>query len=91
MSVAPGARVVIRDAEWLVRLVDRSSRGDALTVVGLSELVRDKEAVFLSDVEPSIELLDPEDTMLVPSPTRISSIRTIPKRRSAGPRRGRRG
>ncbi len=65
VTVAPGARVVIRDAEWLVRRVDRSSRGDALTVVGLSELVRDKQAVFLSDLEPSIELLDPVDTKLV--------------------------
>lgn len=26
-TIAPGARVVIRDAEWLVRKVDRTSTG----------------------------------------------------------------
>ena len=41
---APGARVVIRDAEWLVRKVDRTSTGgQAITVVGLSELVKDRD------------------------------------------------
>lgn len=65
-AVAPGAKVVIRDAEWLVRRVDRTSAGGhALRVVGLSELVRDKEATFLTEIEPSIEILDPADTELV--------------------------
>jgi len=64
---APGAKVLIRDAEWLVRRVDRTSTGgEALRVVGLSELVRDKEAIFLTEIEPSIEILDPRDTELVP-------------------------
>ena len=41
---APGARVVIRDAEWLVRKVDRTSTGgQAITVVGLSELAKDRD------------------------------------------------
>ena len=41
---APGARVVIRDAEWLVSKVDRTSTGDqVITVVGLSELVKDRD------------------------------------------------
>lgn len=26
-TIAPGARVVVRDAEWVVRRVDRSSDG----------------------------------------------------------------
>lgn len=64
--LAPGARVLIRDAEWLVRSVDRSSeRGHALSVVGLSELVRDKEAVFLTHLERDVEVLDPAETELV--------------------------
>lgn len=64
---APGARVVIRDAEWLVRKVDRTSTGgQAITVVGISELVKDKEAIFLSRIETNIEVLDPVDTKLVP-------------------------
>lgn len=34
--------------------------------MGISELVKDKEAVFLSSVEKQIEILDPVDTKLVP-------------------------
>jgi ERCC4-related helicase len=68
--IAPGARVLIRDTEWLVRRVDKSSFGEkALTCVGVSELVRDKEAVFLTDLEARrkpIQVLDPATTRLVP-------------------------
>ena len=68
--IAPGARVLIRDTEWLVRRVDKSSFGEkALTCVGVSELVRDKEAVFLADLEARrkpIQVLDPATTRLVP-------------------------
>lgn len=65
-AIAPGSRVLIRDAEWLVRKVDVTSNGKkALTVIGLSELVRDREAIFLEDLEPSIQLLRPEDTEFV--------------------------
>ena len=67
--LAPGARVVIRDAEWLVRRVDRTSTGSlALSVLGLSELVKDKEAIFLSEIENTasgIEVMDPAETRLV--------------------------
>ncbi|MDZ7697622.1 MAG: DEAD/DEAH box helicase [Deltaproteobacteria bacterium] len=64
---APGSRIVVRDAEWLVRRVDRTSTGgQALSVVGISELVRDKEAVFLTEIEKHIEILDPKETKLVP-------------------------
>ena len=63
---APGARIVVRDAEWLIRRVDRTSTGgQALSVVGISELVRDKEAIFLDEAEKTIEVLDPVDTKLV--------------------------
>jgi SNF2 family DNA or RNA helicase len=65
--LAPGARVLVRDAEWLIRRVDRTSTGErALSVVGISELVRDKEAIFLTEVEKSIEVLNPADTKLTP-------------------------
>lgn len=65
--LAPGARIVVRDAEWLVRRVDRTSTGgQALSVVGLSELVKDKEALFLTEIERAVELLDLVDTKLVP-------------------------
>jgi superfamily II DNA or RNA helicase len=63
---APGARVVVRDAEWLIRRVDRtSSGGQALSVVGISELVKDKEAIFLTEIERKIDILDPVETGLV--------------------------
>ena len=64
--VAPGARVIIRDAEWLVRKVSRTSTGGlALSVIGLSELVKDKEFIFLDEIDRNIEVLDPVETRLV--------------------------
>ena len=66
MDFAPGARIVVRDAEWLVKRVDRTSTGgQALTVAGISELVRGKEAIFLTEIDTGIEILDPVDTKLV--------------------------
>jgi hypothetical protein len=57
---APGARIVVRDAEWLIRRVDRTSTGgQALSATGISELVRDKESIFLTEIEGDIEILDP--------------------------------
>jgi len=67
-TIAPGARILVRDAEWLVRRVDRASQGgQAIDVVGISELVKNKEAVFLSEIEgkKGITVLDPKDTDLV--------------------------
>ena len=65
-TIAPGARVTIRDAEWLVKRVDRTSSGDqVLDVVGLSELVKDKDARFLRELEAgSLDVIDPRDTAL---------------------------
>lgn len=63
---APGARVVIRDEEWLIRRVDPSSDGGhLLTCDGLSELVRDQTALFLTELEGNIAVLDPAETLLV--------------------------
>jgi superfamily II DNA or RNA helicase len=68
--LAPGARVVIRDAEWLVRKTDRTGTGAlALHCLGISEIVRDREAIFLEDVEDDIEALDPVETRLVADPS----------------------
>lgn len=63
---APGARVEIRDAEWVIRRVDRASdHGRQLTCDGISELVRGKEAIFLETLEGKIRVLDPVTTTLV--------------------------
>jgi superfamily II DNA or RNA helicase len=62
---APGVRVEIRDAEWRIKRVDMTSDGgNLLTCEGLSELVRGREATFLSKLETSIRVLQPEATEL---------------------------
>jgi ERCC4-related helicase len=67
LVLSPGSRILIRDAEWLVRRVDRTSTGNqVLSVVGLSEMVRNKEASFLAELEKSIAVLNPAETTLVP-------------------------
>src|SRR5262245_52907476 len=68
--LAPGARVVVRDEEWLVRSsVPVVTGGYAVRVVGMSELVRNQERSFLTTVEEafgnSIMEMRPEDTDLV--------------------------
>ena len=61
-----GSRVVVRDAEWVVRRVDLGPDGGRQLVCdGISELVREREAVFLTQAEPTIEVLDPARTCLV--------------------------
>lgn len=70
--IAPGARVVIRDAEWLVRRVDSTNTASKkYTCIGISEIVKDKEAIFLDEVEKTeIEVLDPAQTKLVQDQSR---------------------
>ncbi|SOB74737.1 SNF2 family N-terminal domain-containing protein [Marinobacter sp. LV10R510-11A] len=63
---APGARVVVRDCEWIVRRADPCDDGGyILTVDGLSELVSGKSAQFLTRLEEdadAIRVLDPAET-----------------------------
>lgn len=77
LAFAPGARVVIRDEEWLIRRVDPSTDGGwLLTCDGVSELVRGRDALFLTELEDQIEVLDPAETRLVSddSPTYTASL-----------------
>src|SRR5262245_29994326 len=65
--LAPGARVVVRDEEWLVRSsVPVATGGYAVRVVGMSELVRNEERSFLPTVEGEFgsgtQEMRPEDT-----------------------------
>jgi len=66
LRYAPGARVVIRDCEWIIRRADASDDGGyILTVDGLSELVNGKSAQFLTKLEEqagTIRVLDPAET-----------------------------
>jgi hypothetical protein len=64
---APGLRVEIRDAEWVIKRADLTSSGTySLLVTGISEVVRGKEARFLTEIDRDIKPLHPEDTELVP-------------------------
>ncbi|MBK8078174.1 MAG: DEAD/DEAH box helicase [Kineosporiaceae bacterium] len=62
---AIGSVVVVRDEEWLVETVGLSADGWRLTCRGLSELVRDTTATFLTELEPDLEVLDPANARMV--------------------------
>jgi hypothetical protein len=65
-GIAPGAHIELRDAVWRVVRVDPTSSGlHAWSCVGVSEIVRDQEAVFLQELEGEVRVLDPVDTQLV--------------------------
>ena len=58
---------MIRDEEWLIRRVDPSADGGwLLSCDGISNLVRGQSALFLTELEDDIEVLDPALTLLVP-------------------------
>ena len=62
---APGMRVIIRDEEWMINKSDINSFGNyTLQCTGISPLVKDKPAYFLSDLE-NIEVVDPVKTKIV--------------------------
>ncbi|MGM9998847.1 MAG: SNF2-related protein [Candidatus Bruticola sp.] len=66
VEYAPGMRTIIRDEEWLVKRVDAVKGLDttALTCFGLSPLVKNREVVFLTDLE-EIQIVNPLDTLFV--------------------------
>lgn len=69
ITFAPGERVTIRTEEWIVRSTKPTSLGGlAVEVTGISELVRGKEAIFLTKLD-EIEPLRPEETQLVEDPS----------------------
>ena len=58
---APGMRTIIRDEEWMVKKIETNSLGNkALHCVGISPLVKDREAIFLTDLE-EIQIVNPAD------------------------------
>ena len=66
----PGSRIEVRDAEWRIKRIDRTTDGgEALVCEGLSELVLGRETTFLSKLEPRIRVLEPQDTQLVDDPS----------------------
>ena len=65
IDFAPGMRAVIRDEEWMVKKIEINSLGNrALYCIGISPLVKDREAIFLSELE-QIQIIDPAEVRLV--------------------------
>ncbi|PSK99023.1 SNF2 domain-containing protein [Murinocardiopsis flavida] len=66
---APGARIEVRDTEWMVRTCTRAHDFDedgwVIRASGVSELVREEDAVFFTGID-EVRPLRPEDTRLVP-------------------------
>ncbi|MFJ9564829.1 hypothetical protein ACIRQQ_32940 [Streptomyces fuscichromogenes] len=69
----PGAQILVRDEEWLVKNVTPSRDGAKIEAVGVSEFIRDEPAVFFTEIERlaghAVRILDPEDTEPVEDPT----------------------
>lgn len=66
IDYAPGMRTIIRDEEWMIKKIDKNSLGNkTLHCVGISPLVKDKEAIFLTDLE-QIQIVNPAEVKLVP-------------------------
>lgn len=60
----PGSQIEVRDEEWLVRNVTPTAHdGDRIEAVGVSEFVRDQEAVFFTALD-DVQLMDPRRTRL---------------------------
>lgn len=67
VKYAPGMRIIVRGEEWMVKKVETNSLGNqTLHVIGLSQLVKDYESMFLVDIEDDIEIVDPAKVTLVP-------------------------
>lgn len=65
IDFAPGMRVIIREEEWIIKKIEINSIGNkALYCIGISLLVKDKEAIFLDDLE-QIQIIDPAEVKLV--------------------------
>lgn len=65
VEYAPGMRTIIRDEEWMIKKIEINNLGNkALYCVGISPLVKDKDAIFLADLE-QIEIVDPAKIELV--------------------------
>ena len=65
IEYAPGMRLIIRDEEWMIKRIDTNEIGaKALSCIGISPLVKDKEAIFLDDLE-KIDPVDPTKVRLI--------------------------
>ena len=62
---APGMRVIIRDEEWMIKKIETNTMGiHALHCIGISSLVKDRNAIFLDDID-TIVPVDPTKVKLI--------------------------
>ncbi len=67
VKYAPGMRIILRGEEWMVKKVETNSLGNqTLHVIGISQIVKDYDSMFLVDVEKNIEIVDPTKITLIP-------------------------
>lgn len=67
LKYAPGMRIIVRGEEWMVKKVDTNSLGNqTLHVIGISQLVKDYDSMFLVDIENNIEIVNPAKVTLIP-------------------------
>ena len=65
IDFAPGMRTIIRDEEWMIKKIETNSLGNrTLYCVGISPLVKDREAIFLTDLE-QIQIVNPAEVKLI--------------------------
>lgn len=67
-NVAPGSVVRVRDEDWLVTGTEATASCILIQVRGLTELVRDTEAAFYSDLD-RIEVVDPRNAKIITDDT----------------------
>lgn len=66
VDYAPGMRIIIRDEEWIIKKIETNSLGNkALHCIGISPLVKNREAIFLTDLE-EIQIVNPAEVKLIP-------------------------
>ena len=91
-KIAPGMRIELRSVEWLVkRTLTTGMKFRLVEVVGISEIVRDKEMSFILEYENegTVKIIDPADVTLVPdtSPHYIQTLLYVESLlRTAAPR-----
>ncbi len=65
LKFAPGMRVIIRDEEWMIKKIEQNTMGaQALHCIGVSPLVKDRNAIFLDDIDAIIPV-DPTKVKLI--------------------------
>ena len=61
----PGMRIDVRGEQWIIKKVESNSqKSKSIYVQGISRMVKDREAIFLSNID-KIRVIRPEETQLV--------------------------